>query len=153
MLTYMLPLRTQRLQLRLHTGDDVTALQRIYSREDVATYLLEGPWSEEDAERQIAKRITRTDLDGEAAALAVIIEHQGAVIGDVALWLTDVERRVAEIGWVLDPAVGGRGFAAEAVEAVLRLAFDHYRLHRVKAQMDARNTASARLAERVGMQR
>ncbi len=36
---------------------------------------------------------------------------------------------------------------------MLELGFDHYGLHRVAAQMDARNIASARLAERAGMQR
>ena len=34
---------------------------------------------------------------------------------------------------------------------MLGLAFDHYGVHRVAAQMDARNLASARLARRVGM--
>src|SRR5690606_41724845 len=56
-----------------------------------------------------------------------------------------------EIGWVLDPAHGGQGFASEAVRAVLALGFDHYRLHRITAQMDARNSASAALARRVGL--
>lgn len=34
---------------------------------------------------------------------------------------------------------------------MLRIAFEHYRLHRVTAQMDARNDASARLAAALGM--
>ena len=34
---------------------------------------------------------------------------------------------------------------------MLNVAFDHYGLHRVIAQMDARNTASAKLATRIGM--
>lgn len=51
------------------------------------------------------------------------------------------------------PDHGGKGFATEAVRAVLHLAFDHYRVHRVAAQMDGRNTASANLARRAGMQR
>src|SRR5699024_11493582 len=69
------------------------------------------------------------------------------------LWLTDTARGVAEIGWALDPAYGGKGFAGEAVKTVLELAFTTYGLHRVAAQMDARNEASARLAQRVGLQR
>lgn len=84
--------------------------------------------------------------------MALVVEHEGTPVGDVLLWLTDRERRVAEIGWVLDPDHGGRGVATEAVSAVLDRAFDVHRLHRVAAQMDARNTASAALARRVGMQ-
>lgn len=67
------------------------------------------------------------------------------------LWLTDIKHRVAEIGWVLDPDHGERGFAREAVAEVLRISFKHYRLHRVTARMDARNAASARVASATGM--
>lgn len=145
------PLRTDRLVLRTHVAADVDWLHRIYSRPDVARYLLEEPWTIETARKKIAERLPRTGLDEEPGALALVIEHGGTPIGDVALWFTDRERRVAEIGWVLDPEHGGRGFATEAVKAVLTLAFDHYRVHRVAAQMDGRNTASARLARSAGM--
>lgn len=147
----LFPLETERLKLRLHEHADAEALQRIYGRVDVARYLLDDPWSQLDASRHVSERIAKTGLDGGSVALALVIEHECAVIGDVQLWLTDAERRIAEIGWVLDPACGGRGFAAEAVRAVLDLAFTQYGLHRVAAQMDARNDASARLARRVGM--
>lgn len=51
----------------------------------------------------------------------------------------------------LNPAYGGQGFASEAVRAVLALGLDHYHLHRITAQMDTRNSASAALANRVGL--
>lgn len=146
-----LPIRTDRLELRAHREADIEALHGIYSRPDVARYLLDDPWTEEDARRKVAERLPKADLDGESAALALVIEHEGAVIGDVMLWLTDKERRVAEIGWVLDPGYGGRGFATEAVRAVLDLAFARYRVHRVAAQMDGRNAASVKLAASCGM--
>lgn len=151
--TAHLPLTTERLLLRLHEEGDALGLQRIYSRPGVARFLLEEPWSLEDAERQIGRRLGRIGLETGDGQLAVVIEHEGWLIGDVALWLTDREHRVAEIGWVLDPAHGGRGLATEAVRATLDLAFGTYGAHRVVAQMDARNAASARLAERVGMRR
>ena len=75
-------------------------------------------------------------------------------MGDVLLWLDgdgNGPGRCAEIGWVLHPDHGGRGYSSEAVRAVLELGVGHYRLHRIIARMDARNTASARLAERLGM--
>ncbi len=46
--------------------------------------------------------------------LALVVEHENSVIGDVLLWLTNAEHRIGEIGWVLDPAHGGQGLAAEA---------------------------------------
>lgn len=151
-----LPLTTLRLRLRLFTAADREALHGIYRRPEVARFLLEEPWDEAAADRQIETRLGRTGIDT-AAAIALAIEHDGALIGDVALWLTrDAPHdrgSVAEIGWVLSPDHSGHGYAREAVAAVLDLALDHHQLHRVVANMDARNTASARLAEAVGMRR
>ena len=39
----------------------------------------------------------------------------------------------------------------EAASAVLKLAFEVLRLHRVKADLDGRNTSSAALCRRLGM--
>lgn len=147
----VIPVETERLRLRLHESGDMVWLHRLYSQASVARYLLDEPWSRDDAAKQVSERLAKTDLDGDAQALALVVEHDKTPIGDVLLWFVDVDRRVAEIGWVLDPNHGGRGFAREAVSAVLRVAFDHYRVHRVSAQMDARNTASAKLASAVGM--
>lgn len=146
------PFTTARLQLRAHHETDAGWLHDIYSNPDVARFLLDEPWSADDATRHATERAAKTRLDGEPGALALVIEHEGTPIGDVLLWLTDKVRRVAEIGWVLHPAHGGHGFAREAVAEVLRIAFEHHRLHRVVAQMDARNRPSARLASAVGMQ-
>lgn len=152
MASTLLPLYTDRLTLRPYAGDDADALLGFYSRPEVARFLLDEPWTAEAAREKTNERVPKIDLDGDTGALALVIERDGAVIGDVMLWFTDRERRVAEIGWVLDPDHGGQGFAAEAVGAVLDLAFDHYGMHRVAAQMDGRNTASAKLARNVGMQ-
>lgn len=146
----LFPATTERLRLRMHKHADAQALQSIYAKPEVARYLLDDPWSAADARRHLSRRIAQTGLD-DGTALALVIEHNGAVAGDVLLWLTDTERRIAEIGWVLDPEHGGQGFAREAVSEVLRISFERYRLHRVSAQMDARNTASAKLAAATGM--
>ncbi|GAA1547641.1 GNAT family N-acetyltransferase [Brevibacterium picturae] len=154
-----LPLTTDRLQLRAYRESDAEALLPMYSREDVSQYLLEEPWTAEVARTEIAKRIPRTGLDTESRALALVIEtadglddiEGSVVIGCLALWLEGDSAEKAEIGWILNPAAGGHGFASEAAAAMLNVAFDHYNLHRVIAQMDARNTASAKLATRIGM--
>lgn len=154
-----LPLTTDRLRLRSYRESDAEAHLPIYSREDVSRFLLQDPWTAEVAEAEIAKRLTRTGLETESRALALVIEtadgldslEGSRIIGDIAIWLEDGSDEKAEIGWILDPAAGGHGFATEAAIAVLNVAFDHYGLHRVFAQMDSRNTALANLARRIGM--
>ena len=148
-----LPLRTPRLTLRPYRHDDVAATAAIYGDPDVTRYLLEEPWAEADALERVAGRMTRDGLDSPARALALVIEADERLIGDVALWLIDDTGRSAEIGWVVSPAMAGCGIATEAASALLDAAFDQGGLHRVQAQLDARNVASARVCERLGMTR
>lgn len=142
---------TPRLTLRLHREDDLERLLAIHSRPDVSRYLLEEPWTIESGREQLARRLGRRDLAEPVGALALVVEREGRLIGTVAMWRTESEPRTLEVGWTLDPDHGGQGFAGEAVAAALRLAFARDDVHRVTAQMDGRNTASARLAARVGM--
>lgn len=147
------PLRTERLTLRLHEPRDRDALLSYYGDPKVARFLLEGPWDEATTSTKLAERIARTGLDSPARALALVVELEGRVIGDVALWATDETGAKGEIGWVFHPDAEGHGYATEAAAAVLQLAFERYGLHRVEAQMDARNVGSASLCARIGMLR
>ena len=95
--------------------------------------------------------------------LLLIVERDGAVIGDLMVKVEDAwapadavsrARGVqAELGWALRPEDTGRGYATEAVEAALRICFEDLRLRRVTASCFTANTASYRLMERVGMRR
>ncbi|WP_346771026.1 GNAT family N-acetyltransferase [Janibacter cremeus] len=149
--TPFLPIRTERLSLRSHAASDLDALLAYYSIPDVARYLLTHPWSRESGREDLAKRLARTGIEAPTRALALVVEHEGRVIGDVALWATDETGAKGEIGWTFHPEVAGRGFATEAAAAVLEAGFTHYGMHRIAAQMDARNTRSAALCERLGM--
>lgn len=154
-----LPLTTDRLHLRAFRETDAEALLPIYEREDVSKFLLQSPWTAEVARTEIDKRISQTGLEPPGNALALVIEtaegldgiEGSTIIGDIGISLDDDDSSKAEIGWVLNPAASGHGFATEAAIAVLNTAFDHYGLRRVIAQADARNIASAKLAERIGM--
>lgn len=146
-------LHTGRLLIRGYEPGDADRLLDYYSNPDVVRHLHHGPWDRSRATEQVAKRIGETGIGGSSTAWAVVVERDGAVIGDVAVWAMESSGRRAEVGWVFHPDHSGQGFATEAVGAVIRAALDEFDLHRVVAQMDARNTASARLCERLGMKR
>ncbi|MFD4398877.1 GNAT family N-acetyltransferase [Kitasatospora sp. NPDC058478] len=57
------------------------------------------------------------------------------------------------MGYCLDEAMWGHGFATETATAVLQWAFDALDLNRVQAETDTRNVASARVLEKVGFVR
>lgn len=146
-------IRTERLLLRTYRAGDVDAMHGYYSDPSVCQHLLHEPWDRATTEETVLKRTRRTSLHGPDPAIALVVEHDGVVVGDVAAWACDATGCRAEIGWVFDPRHAGKGYATEAVRALIDLVFGQPDLHRIVARMDARNTASARLCERVGMVR
>lgn len=76
----------------------------------------------------------------------------GRVIGGVRLYALDAWSGVAGLGYNLSRAHWGHGFATEAAAAVIKAAFQSFGLRKVIAHADARNTASIRVMEKLGMQ-
>jgi Acetyltransferases, including N-acetylases of ribosomal proteins len=149
------PLTTDRLRLRPFTRGDVDAVFDYRGREDVARYLFDPPLSREECALAIQQRTSQTGFanEGDRIVLAVEPLDTGQVIGEVSLIWRSVEARQGELGWIFHPDFHGRGYATEATNAMLALAFGPADLHRVFARCDARNVASWRLMERLGMRR
>ena len=74
-----------------------------------------------------------------------------ALIGDMGLLLSS-DATQAEVGFTLRRESHGRGLATAAVREAIALVFEHTPARRVIGAVDARNTPSMRLLERVGMQ-
>ena len=155
MLTAEQAIRTDRLLLRAYTEDDLDAVYAVQSREDVTRYLYWGPRSREEARESLRLKIASSALreEGDDLTLAVVLPETGTVIGDVLLIWRSREHRQGEIGYIFHPDHGGRGYATEAAAVMVRLGFEGLGLHRVFGRLDARNTASARVLERLGMRR
>ncbi|PRI12336.1 GNAT family N-acetyltransferase [Leucobacter massiliensis] len=147
------PLTTERLAIRPAEPGDADALWEIYRLPEVGQWL--GWWP--------ADRADWEGLYAEKWHDYLIVERDGAVIGDLMLRIVDgwaqreaADRAVsvqAELGWAFAPSAAGQGFATEAVEALLRLCFEELGLRRVEAGAFAANEPSWRLMERVGMRR
>ena len=149
------PIRTDRLVLRPFTRGDVDAVYAYRRREDVARYLFDVPLSREECALAVQQRISQVALEseGDKIILGVELARSGALIGEVSLIWRSVDARQGEVGWIFDPQYQGQGYATEAANAILDLAFGPGDIHRVAARCDVRNEASWRLMERLGMRR
>jgi RimJ/RimL family protein N-acetyltransferase len=149
------PITTPRLQLRPLTIDDMPALLGYRGDPEVCRYLPFEAMTPEVLSARLASDLGRRKITSEGEALTLGAERRsdGRLVGDVVLFFHSEHHAAGEIGYVFHPEVAGQGFAQEACAAVLDLAFEDLRLHRVVANMDGRNAASARLAERLGMRR
>jgi RimJ/RimL family protein N-acetyltransferase len=109
--------------------------------------------SRDDILERIAGPWARTDLtdEGQALTLGAQVAETGELAGDVILFWHSREHAGGEVGYVLNPALAGRGYATEAANAMLRLGFEGLGLHRIVARIDEENEPSVRLARRLGM--
>ena len=147
------PLQTERLLLRPFAEMDFDALLAIQSRADVARYLYWDPRNAAEVREALDLKVRSTAIvaEGDNISLAAVLRTTGELIGECSLRWVSSEHRQAEIGFILHPDHHGRGYATEAAAALLALAFDELRVHRVIGRLEARNTASARVLERLGM--
>jgi RimJ/RimL family protein N-acetyltransferase len=145
-------IRTERLLLRPFRAEDIDRVAAWQSLPEVARYLYWEPRSRAEAEADLAKRITKTRLEGDddSLGLAVVRREDGLLLGDASLLLRSRVHRQVELGYVFHPDAAGHGYATEAARALVDLAFADLRAHRVFARTDARNTASASLLRRLG---
>jgi RimJ/RimL family protein N-acetyltransferase len=145
---------TERMVLRPYRLDDFDAFHDLHGRDDVARYL---PWETRDAEasRKALERhqTAALDKDDDGVTLAGFDKQTGRLAGEFVLFLRSVEHRGGEVGYVLHPDFWGRGLATEGARAMLEIGFGLMGMHRIVARIDARNTASAAVLERLGMRR
>jgi RimJ/RimL family protein N-acetyltransferase len=148
-------IETARLTLRPFTPGDLDDLYAYQSRPEVARYLQWEARDRAQVRQALAEQCLETSLDAEGDWLtfAVVLREAGRVVGEVGLKLLSRAQRGGETGFVFNPDYQGRGLATEATECMLAVGFDAFRWHRIIGCCDARNQASARLMERVGMRR
>ncbi len=151
-----LPITTERLTLRSFRPEDEGDVLAYRSVPSVVRYIPGEPKTPEQVADLVAERATAGRIDPTSPILTLAVEREGRVVGDVLIHLDGLDGkdgRQAEIGWVFAPDVAGHGYATEAARAIMGAAFDEVGVHRVWAQLDPANTASARICERLGMRR
>jgi ribosomal-protein-alanine N-acetyltransferase len=98
----------------------------------------------------IVREHVRSIANGETLWWVVAKSADGPAIGECDLSEIDSHHRRAEVGFLFAQAHWGRGYAFEAMQAVLAHAFGGLALERLLARCHVGNTASVRLLERLG---
>ncbi|GIN39382.1 GNAT family N-acetyltransferase [Heyndrickxia oleronia] len=144
-------IETNRLLIKTFEKHHLNDVYEIYNDDSTCRYLLHDKWTHENKEREFDKKLNNNQLTKEKAlSLAVLMNDR--VIGDLSIWYTDMKDTV-EIGYTFSKSVSGQGYATEAVIALINHLFEVVKVHRIQANLDARNTASEKLCRRVGMRK
>jgi len=145
------PITTARLVIRQMHRDDAESLW--LRRNDPEVARLEAwtiPFPRERAVERVAE-VAAMDgpANGDWWMAAITDRATGEVIGDLAVRLT-WGGRSAEVGYTLMRAAWGKGYAVEAVEALVVYLFDVIGVSRLSGMLHPDNRASAMVLERTG---
>jgi len=142
---------TERLALRPITVNDLESTHAYASDLENTRYMMflpNGSIGETEAWLRTCEDMWHSDAPHHLE-FAVLLG--GEHIGGVTLYPTQPGE--AELGWILNKCYWGKGYAAEAAQAVIDYGRRELCLHRFFAQCDRENEASYRLMERLGMRR
>ena len=144
-------LRTERLVLRPLAPGDAGAVFTIMSDDQAMRF---WDWPAVREPQTVAEIVTGQIADmaqGRAVYWAAALGAR--VIGACDLSEIDRHHGRAEIGFLFDRAYWGKGYATEAIAAVIGHAFGPLGLERLWARFHAGNEGSRRLLERLGFVR
>ena len=135
-------LRTERLVLRRPRPQDVQAMHEILSDREAMRFWSTLPHAEmADSETWVASTIAAIE-SGECDDF--FVELDGTLIGKAGIWHGD------EIGFLFHPGIWGKGYAREALRAVITRAFSDGGRTQIRADVDPRNERCLRLLARLG---
>lgn len=139
-------LQTARLVLRPLALSDAAALLPIFADAETMQYWSRGPILTLDEMREHIQ----VNISGgpKPHGFAVCQTHTGPAQGWTVVY--GVQNRMAGAGYILAKQMRGKGYAEEALRAFLDYAFDTLDLHRIHLDIDPENSASIRLAQRIG---
>ncbi len=145
-------LTTERLVLRPFALDDADVVQRLAGAYEVALNTsIPHPYPEGGAAAWIGGHQLRFD-QGEEVHFAVTLRQGGQLIGAMGLTVEAFHRR-GTLGYWIGVPYWGQGYATEAGRAVVAYGFREHSLLRIMATHYARNPASGRVMQKLGMTR
>jgi len=99
----------------------------------------------------IRKRFQDNGFSSDEYEMLLICNESGDVIGDLVHFQAKRYSTAREIGWsIYDPANRNRGYATEAVTALIDYLFKSFPINRIECSTATQNHASIRLAQKCG---
>ncbi len=142
-------IRTRRLFLRPAWTEDARALCAAIAEWDIVKNLASAPWpyAMSDAESFLGMRMAKPA--GPQFIIFERTEGEARLVGTMGIDRRD-DADEAELGYWIAREAWGRGYATEAGQAILRLAFDGLRLPSVEAGHFVDNPASGAVLRKLG---
>ncbi|MBC8755094.1 GNAT family N-acetyltransferase [Kordia sp. YSTF-M3] len=144
---------TERLTLRLIKSSDLNSVHELHSFPEVDAYNTLGIPTNISETNKIVQGWIADQQQSEIENYIFAIEHtsNGEFIGLFGFKLGNKKYKRAEIWYKIHPKFWKKGFATEAVKAILDFGFETLKLHRIEAGCSVHNIGSIKVLEKVGM--
>jgi RimJ/RimL family protein N-acetyltransferase len=146
-------LETPRLRLRWMTEADVPALFELFSDPEVTRYWSWSAYTEGAQAEKLLRDIHKCFAERSLFQWGFARREDDRVVGTCTLSELSGQHRRAVLGYALNRAHWGQGYACEAVNRVVEFGFSALELHRLEADVDPRNAGSIKVLEGLGFQR
>ncbi len=147
-------LLTPRLHLRKVQESDLQNYhQRLTSDPQVAAYMLWNANHDIAHTKSVILKIKDGYTTGSRYHWAITLQENDSLIGTIALLNFDESENSCSFAYMLGKDYWGNGYAAEALTAVLKFAFEELEISLILADHFEENTASGAVMEKVGMHR
>lgn len=144
-------IRTDRLLLRSLCTTDAGSIFAYRSLPEVCLYQSWNPQTRKDVGSFIKNQSTLEFNTPGWYQIAITLGKDGSLIGDCGIHINETDERIVEIAITIAPESQSKGYATEALKALLNLLFLELKKHRVYASVDPRNLPSMELFRRIGM--
>jgi len=145
---------SERLMLRPIRLEDSGSIFTYRSDAVINQYQGWIPKTIEDVHDFITRRTSpEINLPGTWSQFVILKKDNNELIGDVGVHFLDSAGFQVELGCTLNSNHQGKGFATEALMAVINFLFNRLNKHRVIASIDPRNLKSIQLFERLGFRK
>jgi RimJ/RimL family protein N-acetyltransferase len=133
---------------------DVTAVHEWATDPEVCRYMPWGPNTLEQTEALLRQAVTgQAEHPRRTFEFGFEERTTGRLVGGGGTRIQSTEHGVTDIGYTLHRGLWGQGYATEAGRALVEFALDTLGMHRVWATCHVDNLRSARVLEKLGMQR
>jgi RimJ/RimL family protein N-acetyltransferase len=148
-----LPIETERVLIRPFVPDaDSPAMVGVYCDPEVMRFIPGGALADEEAVHTLLETYARAQEKYGFSSWAMVERETGVLVGDVGFGIFEPTGEI-ELGCTLAREYWGRGLATEAAGAALAAGLAQLEVPRLIAVVDAENSSSLRVPERIGMRR
>ncbi len=140
---------TERLLLRKVASADAKSLWGIWSDPAVTKFMNISSFTHEEQALEMIDLLNQLANEHRAIRYSIIKKIGNCIIGSCGFNNIDFDKATAEIGYDLAKTHWGKGYATEAIIALIHVAFTHLEIMTIVAKVDAANSNSIKVLQKL----